>query len=202
MTSVAVLFLAVAVSTTVLADQRPLVTDRVTWDITIGGEEIGRIVIGVFKDVAPITAKNFIELSSGVNGYGYAGSSFHRVIKDFMIQGGDYSNKDGSGINSIYGGYFDDENFDLQHYGAGWVSMANAGKDTNGCQFFITLKATPWLDGQHTVFGKVLEGMDVVYQIGDTDTTATDGPVEPVVIARSSAEKATDALYVELASAE
>ncbi|CAL1547554.1 unnamed protein product [Lymnaea stagnalis] len=183
----------------VYAGDKPLVTDKVFFDISIGDEPLGTVVIGVFGDVAPKTVRNFVELASHANGYGYEGSRFHRVINDFMIQGGDYNNKDGTGFKSIWGGYFDDENFTLKHYGAGWISMANAGKDTNGCQFFITLKATPWLDGHHTVFGKVLSGIDIVKKIGDTATDSTDAPTDDVVISKSRVEPARDEqLYVEL----
>ncbi|OZC12855.1 peptidyl-prolyl cis-trans isomerase, cyclophilin-type [Onchocerca flexuosa] len=162
----------------------PKVTDKVVFTIKIGDEEIGKVTIGLFGKTVPKTVKNFIQLSKNTKGEGYIGSKFHRIIKDFMVQGGDFINGDGTGGKSIYGKKFADENFKIKHYGAGWVSMANAGPDSNGSQFFITLKKTPWLDGRHVVFGKVLEGMKVVRKMENTKTTQPgDKPLKDITIA-------------------
>ncbi|CAH2104662.1 unnamed protein product [Euphydryas editha] len=160
------------------------ITDQVYLDVKSENKFLGRIVIGLFGDLAPRAVKNFKVLATkGINGKSYKGTSFNRIIKRFMIQGGDVVSDDGKGSISIYGETFEDENLDTEHTIAGFVSMANKGKNTNGCQFIITTKGTPWLDGLHTVIGKVVEGQKFVHMIELTPTDINDRPEVHVYIA-------------------
>ncbi|KAL0246012.1 hypothetical protein GEMRC1_007228 [Eukaryota sp. GEM-RC1] len=163
---------------------------KVYFDITIGNKPAGRIVFELFSDIVPKTADNFRALCTGEKGstrngipLHYKSSIFHRIIPSFMAQGGDFTNKNGTGGMSIYGECFADENFTVKHTQPGLLSMANRGRDTNGSQFFITFVATPWLDGKHTVFGKVVEGMEVVRAMEQVPTAANDVPRSEIKIA-------------------
>merc|ERR1712233_240584 len=161
----------------------------VFFDISIGGANAGRIVMELFADTTPKTAENFRALCTGEKGTGrpgkplhYKGSTFHRIIPQFMCQGGDFTRGNGTGGESIYGHKFNDENFVIKHNQKYLLSMANAGPNTNGSQFFITTVKTPWLDGKHTVFGKVIEGTNIIDAMEAVPSDGQDKPMKPVVI--------------------
>jgi len=162
---------------------------RVFFDIAVGNKPTGRLVFELFSSTVPKTAENFRALCTGEKGIGksgkplhYKGSTFHRIIPRFMCQGGDFTRGDGRGGESIYGARFDDENFKLAHDKKALLSMANAGKNTNGSQFFITTVPTPHLNGNHVVFGQVVEGLDVLDKMEAVGSAPYGVPKLPVVI--------------------
>ncbi|KAK9108688.1 hypothetical protein Sjap_016748 [Stephania japonica] len=175
-----------------VVEEVPDITHRVFLDVDFEAQRIGRIVIGLYGNVVPKTAENFRALCTGERGISgsrkklhYKGTPFHRIVSGFMIQGGDIVHGDGRGNTSIYGGTFPDENFRIKHSHAGVVSMVNSGPDSNGSQFFITTVKASWLDGEHVVFGTVIQGMDTVFMIEGGAGTYNGNPRKKVTIGES-----------------
>ncbi|EDW04846.1 peptidyl-prolyl cis-trans isomerase, rhodopsin-specific isozyme [Drosophila grimshawi] len=161
------------------------VTSRIYMDVKQKKQPLGRITFGLFGKIAPKAVANFRHIClRGINGTSYVGAPFHRIVDRFLVQGGDIIGGDGTGSISIYGDYFEDEEkgLSIEHNRPGYLGMANRGPNTNGCQFYVTTVGAKWLDGKHTVFGKVMDGMDTVYAIEDVKTDTDDFPIDPVLI--------------------
>lgn len=156
--------------------------DLVYMDIGINGEYVGRIIIKLFSDIVPKTCNNFRTLCNNNKKLSYNKSPFHRIIKDFMIQGGDFTNENGTGGMSIYGDKFEDENFIIPHDQPYLLSMANSGSNTNGSQFFITTNDTPHLDGKHVVFGIIIRGYEIIDELNNSETDRNDRPIKNIRI--------------------
>ncbi|SCM20868.1 peptidyl-prolyl cis-trans isomerase, putative [Plasmodium chabaudi chabaudi] len=185
---IAAVFFILTLFQTYINAETPEVTHKAYFDISINDKPIGRIVFGLYGKVAPKTVENFVSICKGtvVNDkmLNYTNSIFHRIIPNFMAQGGDITNFNGTGGLSIYGNRFDDENFTLKHTKRGMLSMANAGRNTNGSQFFILFVPTPWLDGRHVVFGEVIEGIEKLVQI-EAVGTESGKPLSRVLVTQS-----------------
>lgn len=173
------------------------VTSQVFMRFRHGSQPLGKVVFGLFGEDAPKTVENFRTLcTEGIEGRTYAGTRIHRIIERFLIQGGDLVSDDGNGAVSIYGETFEDENTSINHTGPGFLGMANRGPDTNGCQFYVTAMATPWLDGKHTIFGKVVEEQGIIHAIEKVKTDSDDRPLAPVIITECGDEPLNAPFFV------
>ncbi|XP_031629018.1 peptidyl-prolyl cis-trans isomerase, rhodopsin-specific isozyme-like [Contarinia nasturtii] len=172
------------------------VTSQINLDISIDNKSIGTITVGLFGDDSPKTVENFRQIClQGINGRSYNNTRFHRVIDRFIIQGGDILSGDGRGSVSIYGKYFEDENLTVDHSGPGLIGMANAAKDKNGCQFYITTMESRWLNGKHTIFGKVVNGAAYVHVIEKSATDESRRPIKDIVITKCSDQPMFSSYY-------